>query len=102
MQTVGLSERELSLIEGVLAKHPEVTGVILFGSRAKGTHSPSSDIDLALEGIADPLRAESIAGELEELPLPYRFDVKALPAISNEPLREHIARVGIRLFVPRS
>ncbi|HTG45994.1 MAG TPA: nucleotidyltransferase domain-containing protein, partial [Verrucomicrobiae bacterium] len=37
------------LIE-VFRRHPEVTRVILFGSRAKGTHRPSSDVDLALTG----------------------------------------------------
>jgi hypothetical protein len=44
------------------------------------------------------LRAEAIAEELEELPLPYRFDVKAYDAIGYAPLREHITRVGITLY----
>jgi predicted nucleotidyltransferase len=94
---VALTTYELELIHSVLARHPAVTGAILFGSRAKGTASPSSDIDLALEGIDDPLQAAAIAGELEELPLPYTFDVKALAAIQSQPLREHIARVGVRI-----
>ena len=98
MASTGLSERELALIRGVLARHPGVTGALLFGSRAKGTAAPASDIDLALEGIDDPLRAEAIASELEELPLPYRFDVKALAAIQHQPLREHVARVGVRIY----
>ena len=61
----------------------------LFGSRAKGCHTPASDIDLALWGV-DALQAESIAAELDELPLPYRFDVKAFEAIKQVSLREHI------------
>jgi predicted nucleotidyltransferase len=65
----GLAPRELDLIRGVLARHPAITGAILFGSRAKGTAGPASDVDLALEGIADPLQAAAVAGELEELPL---------------------------------
>lgn len=95
--TRGLSEHDIDLIRQVLARHPAVTGAILFGSRAKGTASPASDVDLALEGIDDQLQAEAIAGELEDLPLPYRFDVKALAAIRHGPLREHILRVGVRL-----
>ena len=94
----GLNEQDWRLILGVLSRHVEITGAILFGSRAKGVADPSSDIDLALEGIADPLQAEAIAGELEELPLPYHFDVKALPAIHHPPLREHIVRVGVRVY----
>ncbi|HKH44239.1 MAG TPA: nucleotidyltransferase domain-containing protein [Thermoanaerobaculia bacterium] len=96
-QPSGLSPRELDLIRTVLARHPAITGAILFGSRAKGTAQPASDIDLALEGVDDPLQAEAIASELEELPLPYRFDVKALAAIRHRPLLEHIARVGVRI-----
>ncbi|MGB8931444.1 MAG: nucleotidyltransferase domain-containing protein [Anaeromyxobacteraceae bacterium] len=95
---VGLAPRELQLIREVLARHPAVTGAILFGSRAKGTATPSSDIDLALEGVDDALQAEAIASELDDLPLPYHFDVSALTAIRSQPLREHIARVGTRIM----
>lgn len=94
----GLTQHELDLIRGVLSRNPEITGAVLFGSRAKGTASPASDVDLALEGIDEQLAAEAIANELDELPLPYRFDVKALAAIRDQPLREHIARVGVRFF----
>lgn len=97
MARTGLESRELELIRAVLSRHPEVTGALTFGSRARGASSPSSDVDLALEGIDDPLRAEAIARELDELPLPYRFDVKALLSIRREALREHIARVGVRI-----
>lgn len=98
MERIGLSARELNLICGVLSRHGEITGVLLFGSRAKGTASMASDIDLALEGVDDQLQAEAIAGELEDLPLPYHFDVKALAAIQSRSLREHIDRVGLRIY----
>jgi predicted nucleotidyltransferase len=97
-QAYGLTSGELDLIRSVLVRHPTITGAILFGSRAKGTATVASDIDLALEGIDDPLEAEAIASELDELPLPYRFDVQALSAIQHPPLREHIARVGVRIY----
>lgn len=95
---VGLSASEVELICGVLRRHAEVTGALLFGSRAKGTAHAASDVDLALLGVEDPLRAEAIASELDELPLPYQFDVKALAAIRHAPLREHIERVGVRIY----
>ena len=94
----GLSEAELQLICNSLSQHKDISGAILFGSRAKGTASVASDIDLALEGVEDDLRAEEIASDLEELPLPYRFDVKALSAIVHPPLSEHIKRVGVRIY----
>ena len=89
-----LSEKESSLINSVLEQHPEVSLVKLFGSRAKGCHTNASDIDLALWGV-DALQAEAIASEFDELPLPYRFDVKAFESIKQESLREHILRKGI-------
>lgn len=98
MPDVGLSPHVLDLIRGILANHPEVTGAVLFGSRAKGTFKASSDIDLALEGTDDFLNAERIAGELDDLPLPYQFDVQTLSSIRHEALREHITRVGVRIY----
>ena len=93
-----LSPEELALLTRVFRSHPEVRGVTLFGSRAKGTHRPESDVDLALLGDVGSLQAEAIAAELDELPLPYRYDVKAFAAITLTPLREHIERVGIPIY----
>jgi hypothetical protein len=55
-------------------------------------------VDLALTGSLGALGAEAIAAELEELPLPYRFDVHDLAAITHPPLLEHIERVGIEIY----
>jgi predicted nucleotidyltransferase len=84
----------------VFHRHPEIKTVKLFGSRAKGTNAPSSDIDLALWGDVDALRAESIAAELDELPTAYKYDVKPFHLIKLRPLREHIERVGITVYPP--
>ena len=86
---------ELELVLSVLRQHQEIESATLFGSRAKGIHSDRSDVDLALTGSLGALGAEAIAAELEELPLPYRFDVHALAAITHAPLLEHIERVGM-------
>lgn len=47
----------------------------------------------------DELRAEAIAAELDELPLPYHCDVIAFAQIESPSLREHIGRVGLTLYV---
>jgi hypothetical protein len=57
-----------------------------------------SDVDLVVAGDIEPIRAEAIAAELEELPLPYRFDVQSLAHIQHRPLLEHIQRVGIVIY----
>ena len=98
MNPPALTRPELALLTGVLSRRPEISLVKLFGSRAKGTHTERSDVDLAVWGEVDPLRAEAIAAELDELPLPYRFEVYAFAHITNPALREHIERVGIPVY----
>lgn len=98
MTVPGLPQAALALLRAVFRRHPEITAVRLFGSRAKGTHQPYSDVDLAVWGLEDPLAAEAVAAELDELPLPYRFDVLAATTIRLPPLREHIDRVGVHIY----
>jgi len=93
-----LSDHELRLVRDVFVRHPEVASVTLYGSRAKGTASQRSDVDLALSGELTQLQAEAIADELEDLPLPYHFDVCALKHIRHQPLQERIGRVGICIY----
>jgi predicted nucleotidyltransferase len=96
--TTGLTPEHTALIVGVIAAHPEVTRAVLFGSRAKGCARSNSDVDLALYGDLSDLQVEGIAHELDELPTPYLFDVKAVTSIRNPALLEHIARVGLELY----
>jgi predicted nucleotidyltransferase len=102
MKTPALTSEELIQLRRVFARHPEIKTVKLFGSRAKGTNAASSDIDLALWGDVDALRAESIAAELDDLPTPYKYDVKPFDLIKLRPLREHIQRVGITVYPEES
>jgi uncharacterized protein len=94
MNAPSLTPYELALMTGVFRRHPEISSATLFGSRAKGTNTIHSDVDLAVSGAVDPLRAEAIAADLDELPLPYHFEVQSLDYIKHRALREHIQRVG--------
>ena len=98
MKKMPLQPAELEQVLFIFKQYPMVLNATLFGSRAKGTHTERSDIDIALSGPIEALNAEAIAAELEELPLPYRFDVQALNSITYEPLLEHIRRVGIEIY----
>ena len=94
----GLNADELSQLQALFSFYPEVRKVILFGSRAKGTARKNSDIDLAVDGIENFLSIESLSMELDELSLPYRFDLQAMSTIKNYSLLEHIERVGIVIY----
>lgn len=98
MKAAPLEPAELDLVRSVFRRHPEVKTATLFGSRAKGTHSERSDVDLVLTGELELLSTESISSELDELPLPYRFDVQPLESIQHRPLLDHIHRVGILIY----
>ena len=71
----------------------------MFGSRAKGTFSNGSDIDIALKGnnltLKDILEATA---EAEKLLLPYKLDLVLYARINEPALIEHIDRVGVVLF----
>jgi predicted nucleotidyltransferase len=94
----GLEEKQLELINSVFANNNKVKSVKIFGSRAKGNYHTNSDIDLAIEGEVDDKETQLILSELEELPLPYIFDVKAVKNINNIELINHIKRVGITIY----
>lgn len=94
----GLSPKQLESLRNVFRRVSGLRKVILFGSRAKGTFSPESDVDLALVGISDDLIAEAVAESLDSLPMPVRFDVKAFDSLRSAPLRGHIERVGTTIY----
>ncbi|MEY2937109.1 MAG: hypothetical protein RL033_7858 [Pseudomonadota bacterium] len=95
----GLDARSTALVRSVLARYPAVHEARIFGSRAMNRHRPESDVDLALFGDVDDMLANRIAGELDELPVPFTFDVCAYQQVAHAALREHIDRVGRRFFL---
>lgn len=96
---IGLSESDLIKINSVFAGFSALDKVWLYGSRAKGNFQPYSDIDITLEGGALDLKTQhQIEWELDDLYLPYTFDVSILSAIDNQDLLEHIQRVGILVY----
>ena len=91
----GLPIATLNTIRGILADVPAVKKAVIYGSRAKGTNRPGSDIDLTLFGEALDLDALGhMATRLEESPIPYQVDLSIFELIDHAGLREHIERVG--------
>jgi uncharacterized protein len=98
VNSFGLNQRECGLLAAVFRRHPEIEEVRVFGSRAKGNNESSSDIDLALWGNINSQLLAHLAGELDELPLPYRFDLSIYDRVHNRDLKDHIDRVGRTLY----
>ena len=99
----GLSRKNISQIKRVFERFEEVKEAVLYGSRAKGNYKPGSDIDIALKGEELNLRLlNKIDLELDELFLPYTFDISIYDHISNKDLVAHIQRVGKILYKKNS
>lgn len=95
----GLSDSTIEKIRGVLSAFGKIDKAILFGSRAKGTYKPGSDIDLAVFGNNIGLEEHnSLANLLDDLLLPYKIDVIVYTRINSEALKVHIARAGKLFF----
>jgi len=96
----GLQDRDIQLILETVKTFPEVSQLVLFGSRAKGTYKTASDVDLAIKGTSvtydTAVRLSDILNE--EKPLPYFFDVIHYESITEKRLVEHIDRVGVVLY----
>lgn len=95
----GLSAATVAKIHGVLSLHPEVERALLYGSRAKGDFKRGSDIDLMLTGSGlDERILRRIDDELDDLLLPYEFDLSHFEQLTPEPLRDHIRRAGVVFY----
>jgi len=95
----GLSSQAIKLLQKIFQAHSEVERVQIFGSRAMGNFKPNSDIDLVLWGAIDEKLLAKIYAELDELTLPYKFDVKTYNDITHQELREHIDKFGRDIYV---
>lgn len=94
----GLADNIIDKINTVLSSHPEIEQAVVYGSRARGNHKPGSDIDISLKGNQLTLEIlNQIEREIDDLLLPYSFDLSIYHQIDNLELLEHIDRVGVLL-----
>ena len=95
----GLKEIELAKLNEVFAANERIERVVLYGSRAKGNYKPFSDVDITLEGAElthTDLNRISLA--IDDLLLPYQFDISIFHTLKNEALIDHIRRMGITIY----
>ena len=99
----GLPLQTVEQIKSALGRFPEIEQATLYGSRALGRHRPGSDIDLSLSGSAlSGTVLARIDTALDELLLPWRFDLSIREQLHSPDLIDHIERVGVPLYQRRS
>jgi len=95
----GLEDPVIEKICSVLDQFPSISKAILYGSRAKGNFKRGSDIDLCLFGKdLDQVLVYRIEESLDDLLLPYQFDLSAYSSLSNKELIDHIDRIGVIFY----
>lgn len=95
----GLDDKTVHSIISEFKKIPEIESAVLYGSRAKGTFKPASDIDITLSGpLLTVSHLNKLSWALDDLLLPYTFDLSILSHIKQPDVLEHIERVGVRLY----
>lgn len=95
----GLADTAWDKLQNLFALHDKIRQVILYGSRAKGNHKPFSDVDIILTG--DELTQQDlnqIVLEVDDLLLPYQFDIAIFQNLTNPELIDHIRRRGIVIY----
>jgi type I restriction enzyme S subunit len=97
--TDGLKPEHRQAIIETLAANPKVERIVLFGSRATGTFTLTSDVDLALFGDDLTLSDQAALAEaVAELSVPQRVDLLIFHRIANQALREEIRKHGVEWF----
>ncbi len=95
----GLSDCTIEKLQKVFENFEEIDKAVLYGSRAKGTARPGSDIDLTLFGKhLDRQCCSVIADALDNLLLPYMIDLSVFHLLNHPELEAHIHRVGQVLY----
>ncbi len=99
----GLKEATINQIHSILEKYTQIEKAILYGSRAKGNFRNGSDIDLTLVGGPElTLKIlYRLMDDIDDLLLPYLFDLSLYHMIQDQEVREHIERKG-KVFYTRT
>lgn len=95
----GLTNMDMEKLQALFRLNKKIERVILYGSRAKGTFKPFSDVDITF--IGEKLTRSDLnqlAGFIDDLLLPYRFDLSLFFTLKNKELVEHIERRGIVIY----
>jgi len=96
---LGLENDVMDKIRAVFKRHAEIEIVKIYGSRAKGNFKHGSDIDLTFIGQQMTQKTlNKISRELDDLLLPYSFDLSLFSNIKNQDLIDHINRISINFY----
>jgi type I restriction enzyme S subunit len=93
---IDISPEQWQIVRDILQKHIPQHEVWAFGSRAKGTAKPYSDLDLAVISPLSTVLAAALADDFSESDLPWKVDLVDWVTTSDA-FRQIIARQKVVL-----
>ena len=95
----GLKAQHRAAIIAALAANDRVERAVLFGSRAMGTNTITSDVDIALFGDRLTLADQAhLAATCDDLPMAQSVDLVLHNTIDNPALVDHIRTHGVEWY----
>ena len=95
----GLKAQHRAAIIAALAANDRVERAVLFGSRAMGTNTITSDVDIALFGDRLTLTDQAhLAATCDDLPMAQSVDLVLHNTIDNPALVDHIRTHGVEWY----
>ena len=101
MNNFGLPQRTINELTKYFSSKTEIEMVKIYGSRAKGNYHNGSDIDFAI-WTDEHNTFFRIAGELDDLPTPYMFDVIDYKTLTHKGMKNSIDKDGILFYEKRA
>ena len=87
MKSIQLEPKHLTIVEEILKKYE--INVFVFGSRAKNSAKPLSDLDLCLKNNYDKSTIRKLQDAFEESDLPFKVDIVVWSELSDS-FKNHI------------
>lgn len=81
---------------GRIGKKYQASKIIMFGSRAKGTETERSDIDIAVSGIGSSFY--DFEEDVQNIPTLLTIDIVNLDTCGNKFLRKDIEEYGRKIY----
>lgn len=94
----GIDQKRIAILKDIFENYPEVSRVLVYGSRAKGNFDDRSDLDLVIMDDIERKTLGAIWMEINSSDFPLTVDLQVWRDIKNEDLKSHISRVGLSLF----
>ena len=95
MSTYGIKDSSLKILTSIFSKYSQVEEVLLYGSRAKGTFTERSDVDIVIcKSNIDRHLLGKIIFDINNSNFPYTVDLQIVENIKSRSLLAHINSNG--------